>query len=144
MITAINHFSFTVSDLDISIEFYTEVLGLKLINKGVRPSDFTEKVTGIKGANIVVAYLYSRPCYIELIQYLTPQPVVRADTKTSNVGSSHICFFVDDFDNFIVHLLEEGVVIAGEIATIPAGPNAGRKVAYLEDPDNNTLEFISK
>jgi catechol 2,3-dioxygenase-like lactoylglutathione lyase family enzyme len=143
MITRVNHFSFTVANLEESVKFYTEVLGLTLVDKSPRPADFAEAVTGIPGTDIVVAYLEAKPCWLELIQYLAPHSVY-ADTKTCNIGSSHVCFFVDDFDPFVGKLMQDGAWPAGQVVQIPGGPNAGRKTVYMEDPDGNTLEFISE
>jgi hypothetical protein len=33
--------------------------------------------------------------------------------------------------------------LVGEPTPIPDGPNAGKLAVYREDPDNNTIEFVS-
>ena len=44
----------------------------------------------------------------------------------------------------IKRLKKQNVEFASEDnCIVPAGPNKGRGVAYLHDPDNNTIEFIS-
>ncbi len=48
MITTVNHTSFTVSDLDRSIAFYRDLLGMELMSLAGRDPAFVEKVTGIR------------------------------------------------------------------------------------------------
>ena len=143
MIESMNHVSFTVSDLSISISFYRDILGLKLISLAERDSTFSEKVTGIKGAKLNIAYFKAFNCAVELIQYLQPKGK-RIDTATNNVGSAHVCFIVNDFAMMVARLKEYGVEFVSEDnCIVPAGPNKGRGVAYFHDPDRNTIEVIS-
>jgi catechol 2,3-dioxygenase-like lactoylglutathione lyase family enzyme len=138
-----NHMSFTVSNLEKSIEFYQKILGLELVNKSERDIEFSEKVTGIQGAKLVIAYLKTSNCAVELIQYLSPQGI-RLDTKTCNIGSAHVCFIVAEFQKMVGKLKENNVRFSGKPTIIPAGPNKGKAVLYFEDNDSNTIEIISK
>ncbi|SVC71743.1 uncharacterized protein METZ01_LOCUS324597, partial [marine metagenome] len=52
-----NHTSFTVSSLDASVSFYTEVLGFSLLNRSFRDPSFTGPIVGIPGAELEVAYV---------------------------------------------------------------------------------------
>jgi len=142
MITSVNHLSFTVSHLDVSIRFYVEVLGLTLINVCERDQVFSEKVTGVKGAHLKIAYLAVGGVALELIEYISPKGE-KIDTCPSNVGSSHICFNVDHFSVLIDSLRKNKVIFRGELCVVPAGPNKGKRVLYFMDPDSNTIEIIS-
>lgn len=141
MIVNINHMSFTVSDLDTSIKFYHKLLGLKIRNISARPKKFSQKATGIKNAQLKIAYLNGKNCFIELVQYASPKGM-KIDTSTFNVGSAHICFNVKDFHKIVRRLINNGVKFVGKPVRIPAGPNKGKHMVYLKDPDSNTLEFI--
>jgi catechol 2,3-dioxygenase-like lactoylglutathione lyase family enzyme len=131
-----------VSDLDRSIDFYRGLLGLELVDKGERDADFSARVTGIKGAHLKIAYLKASNCSLELVQYLRPEGI-KIDTRTCNVGSSHVCFVVDDYHAVVAVLREKNVKFSGEVAVVPAGPNRGRAVLYFKDPDLNNIEVIS-
>ena len=100
MIAGVNHMSFTVSDLDASVKFYRDVLGLKVLDVSARDSKFSQKVTGIEKAKLRIAYLSGNNCSLELVQYLSPKGK-KLDTATCNVGSAHICFNVKNFRKFI-------------------------------------------
>ena len=58
------------------------------------------------------------------------------------MGSAHVCFDVADMKGSMDRFTRAGGRLVGGPAPIPAGPNKDRLVAYLEDPDNNTVEFI--
>jgi catechol 2,3-dioxygenase-like lactoylglutathione lyase family enzyme len=142
MIKLMNHMSFTVSNLNKSVPFYNEILGLKLMNIADRDPSFSEKVTGIKGAYLKIAYLKAPNCFLELVQYLHPEGK-SIDTSTCNVGSAHVCFYINNFKSYMVRLRKNKVKIVNDPQIIPGGPNKGRLVVYTEDPDSNTIEFIS-
>jgi len=142
MIVEMNHMSFTVSELDRSVKWYQETLGLELTSLAGRDAAFSSRVTGIPGAELRIAYLKAPNCAVELIQYLSP-PGEKIDTRTCNVGSAHVCFIVDDFAAMVDRLRAENVVFAGLPSIVPDGPNIGRGVLYFEDPDSNTVEILS-
>ena len=56
MIVSINHFSYTVYNLEKAIIFYRDILGLSLMNVSSRDSAFSRDITGISDAEIRVAY----------------------------------------------------------------------------------------
>lgn len=143
MITAMNHTSFTVSNLQNSIDFYQNVLGLELVSLAERDEEFSSAVTGIEGAKLNIAYVKASNCSIELIEYIGAQGV-RLDTATNNIGSAHICFNVRDFDQWITRMKQNHVRFRGEICYVPAGPNKGKRVCYAMDNDGNNLEFIEE
>jgi catechol 2,3-dioxygenase-like lactoylglutathione lyase family enzyme len=142
MILNMNHASFTVSDLDKSIVFYRDVLGLKHLDTSARDTEFSQDVTGIKGANLKIAYFEANNCRVELIEYLSPTGE-KIDTATCNIGSAHICFNVDNFPIFVKKLKENNVKLSGKVCSIPGGPNKGKSVLYFEDIDSNSIEIIS-
>jgi len=142
MIVSLHHASFTVESLERSVAFYKETLGLKLEGVWERDPEYSEGVTGIRGAWLKVAYFSLPNASFELVEYLGAKGV-KIDTSTNNVGSAHVCLVIEQFDAFIGKLSERGVVFAGAVCTIPAGSNKGKKIVYIEDPDGNTLELVS-
>jgi lactoylglutathione lyase len=141
MITTVNHTSFTVSDLDRSISFYRDLLGMELISLAGRDPAFVEKVTGILGANLKVAYLQAPGHRLELIQYLRP-PGKKLDLQTNNVGCAHLAFNVDDLPRMYAEMKAKGVYFKSAPQEVPAGPNKGTLTVYFTDPDGITLEFL--
>ncbi len=141
MIINVNHTSFTVSDLDRSISFYRNLLGLELISLTGRDPAFSEKVTGIPGASLKIAYLQAPGHRLELIQYLSPSGE-KLDCRTNNIGSAHLAFNVDNLPALYADLKAKGVQFKSEPLEVPAGPNKGTMAVYFTDPDGITLEFL--
>ena len=141
MIINVNHTSFTVGDLDRSISFYRNLLGLELISLTGRGPDFSAKVTGIPGANLKIAYLQAPGHRLELIQYLSPSGE-KLDCRTNNIGSAHLAFNVDNLPALYADLKAKGVQFKSEPLEVPAGPNKGTMAVYFTDPDGITLEFL--
>ena len=141
MIKNINHVSFTVHDLDRSVAFYQNVLGLKCVSLAERDEAFSSAVSGVKGAEMKIAYMEGPNCSIELIQYVKGEGT-RIDSRTNNPGSTHLCFHVSDYDDWMKRMKDHGVAMRGELCVVPAGPNMGRRVCYMMDNEGNNLEFI--
>jgi catechol 2,3-dioxygenase-like lactoylglutathione lyase family enzyme len=141
-VVSINHVSFTVSNLEKSVDFYTLVLGLKLLDISKRSPQYSAQVTGIPGAHLKIAYLSLGEAKLELIQYLAGGGG-KINTSTHYVGSTHLCLNVSDINNFYKHFIDHGGKTVAFPKKIPAGVNKGRKGFYGEDPDSNKLEFIS-
>ena len=143
-ILATNHTSFTVSDLDRSVDFYVSVLGFELLNRSARDRSFTEKVVGVPGAQIEVAYVQAPGHRLELIQYIEPKDRGEVVSRPCDTGFAHVAFDVDDIDAVVAAVRAAGVEPLSEPVVINAGPNSGGKAVYTRDPDGVTIEFIQK
>jgi catechol 2,3-dioxygenase-like lactoylglutathione lyase family enzyme len=138
MITGHNHTSFTVSNLERSIAFYTQTLGFRLESRLEVQGPGIEQITGFAGAHLLIAFLSIGDFRLELIQYKAP-PGVKLDTSTNNVGSAHIGLWVDDVEKTYEELKAKGVCFKGA----PARSRPGRLlVVYFTDPDGITLEIM--
>jgi len=138
MITGHNHTSFTVSDLDRSVDFYTNILGFKLERRFETKGPAISQIIGLPDAHLLVAFVSLGDFRLELIQYVSPEGV-KLDTSTNNVGSAHIAFWADDIEKTYEELKAEGVRFKGvPIRSRPDRP----KVVYFWDPDDNTLEIV--
>ena len=114
---------------------------MTLINVSERDPEFSAALTGIPGAHMRIAYLRVLDYQVELIQYLSPK-CEKIDTRTCNVGSAHIAFNVTGLQSIYERLSAEGVHFVSPPCVVPEGPNKGGLAVYLEDPDNNTIEFV--
>ena len=142
-LTSINHTSFTVSNAKAIAEWYREILDFTILSDETRPRDYSEKVTGIAGADLRIVYIRGGEYNIELVEYVGA-PGVRIDTATNNVGSAHIAYNVNDLNGMYEDLAPRGVKFVSPPVPVTQGPNKGGFVVYLEDPDGNTLELIER
>ncbi|MBK48329.1 MAG: bleomycin resistance protein [Acidobacteria bacterium] len=141
-VLATNHTSFTVSDLDRSIAFFSEVLGFEMVNRAQRDPKLISSITGVPGADIEVAYIQGPGHRLELIQYHGPSERSQVDSRPCDSGFAHVAYDVDDVDAAVAASAPHQVLPIGEVTMIDKGPNAGRKVVYLRDPDGVTIEYI--
>jgi catechol 2,3-dioxygenase-like lactoylglutathione lyase family enzyme len=144
-ILSTNHTSFTVSDLERSLAFFRDGLGFTVTSKAPRDPATIERIVGVKGADIEVAYVRGPGHSLELIQYKGPRERGKVESRPCDTGFAHIAFDVRNIDAAIAEAARHGVTpIAPPVLLTQGGPNAGSKVVYLRDPDGITIEFIEK
>lgn len=148
MIADVLHFSFTVSDLDRSVRWYTEILGMQLVHRQRQENAYTPVLVGIPGAVLEVAQLkvpgIDAPFsthMMELIQYVTPDGGTR-DLPTNQVGVAHLALLVNDIFPRYERMRAAGVAFRNPPVQITEGANAGGYACYLHDPDGITLELL--
>ena len=142
------HFSFTVADLERSIEFYRDILGLELVHRQEQANAYTRKFVGYPDAHLKVAQfriagarLARSGHLLELVEYVAPKGQ-KVDTRTLNPGTAHLAFQVDDIRAEYQRMLAQGVRFRSEPVAIEAGINKGGFTVYFLDPDDITLEII--
>jgi catechol 2,3-dioxygenase-like lactoylglutathione lyase family enzyme len=104
------------------------------------------EITGVAGAEIKLAVVKAPGAHkIELLEYLAPAERKRhADLRPCNVGSVHVALIVDDLDVVLSAINLSGWKAAGPPQTLQSGPNAGKRVVYVRDPDGATIEFMQQ
>ncbi len=137
-----NHTSFTVSDLDRSLEFFRDCLGFQVLSRAERDPELAARVTGIAGASIVVAYVRGPGHNLELIQYLAPESRGTITARACDTGFAHVAYDVDDLEAALAAAAPYDVLPVAEPITVDAGPNKGSKIAFVRDRDGITFEFI--
>ena len=138
-ITGTNHTSFTVSDLERALGLFRDGLGFEVTSKAPRDPKLTERITGIPGAELLIAFVRAPGHSIELIE---PAQRGRVDARPCDAGFAHIAFDVDEVDAVLEAVRPHGVVPISPPVAIDQGPNKGRRVVYTRDPDGITIEFI--
>ncbi len=122
------HTMIRVGDLDRSIAFYTEVLGMKVLRRKDYP--------GGRFTNVFVGYDdESRSAVLELTH--------NWDTTSYDLGTGygHVAIQVDD-----AYKACEAVKKRGGKVTREAGPmkHGTTVIAFVEDPDGYKIEFVER
>jgi lactoylglutathione lyase len=141
-VTRFNHFNVSVSDMDASIHFYSEVLGLSLRGRGTVSYPHLDKIIGLDNTEIEWAELdIPGGGLIELFRYIAPQGVV-VDPSVNNSGTTHFALEVRDINQLHQDLVRAGVPVASPgPVEIPFGDWAGWRCLYAKDPDGITIEL---
>lgn len=139
-----HHFSITVADIDRSLAWYSDVLGLELLSRQRNEAAYAGHLIGMPGAILEVAFLSlpgDHKVALELIEYVRPkgEPV---PLRTSTPGVAHIAFRVRDIDAVVVRLAASGVSPVSSPVEIDRGVNRGNRACYLRDLDGFTLELM--
>ena len=141
-VLAVNHTSFTVSNLDRSIAFFRECFGFQVVSKAPRDPKLVSHITGVEGADVVTAYLRGPGHLLELIEYHGPAARGKVEARPCDTGFAHIAFDVDNVDEAMKVAEAHGVKAVASPCEIDAGPNKGRRIVYLRDWDGITVELI--
>ena len=143
MITSFNHTGVVVKDIDAMIAFYTDLLGLTVTARyemHAGPEGDHAAIPGSKRVEVFLG-LDEESHQLELIQYLEPVPE-EGHVALHRLGSTHICFFVDNLAEIHKELSAKGIrfVTNPIFDKTPEGDDWG--VVYFQDPEDNWLEFI--
>jgi catechol 2,3-dioxygenase-like lactoylglutathione lyase family enzyme len=150
MLLSVWHTSWTVSDLDRSIDFYSRLLGFELVGRWTRKGSFIDTVVGFADAELDIAVLriprapqQQSGHHLELIEYVAPKGE-RLDLATCNVGAAHMALETDTIHATCEHLAANGVTLVSLPVRIESGANEGGYACYLRDPDGFTIELVQR
>ncbi len=136
------HTGFVVRDIEESVAFYTEVMGLKLLFRTERTGEFIEKVVGFKGAHLKGAFLSMGNGHnLELLQYFVP-PSAEGHVNRNDLGATHLAFFVENIEEYYATMSQKGLNFIGPPGSLVQDGKVVRKGVYAQDPDGNWLEFV--
>jgi glyoxylase I family protein len=142
-VLAADHTGITVSNLERSLAFWRDVLGFELSHTAHQTGELAEEITGVAGVEIKLAVVKTPGGHkIELLQYLAPSDRNHAHLRPCDVGHVHVTLLVDDLDAVLEKISASGWKAAGKPQTLKSGPNAGKRVIYVRDPDGTTIEFM--
>ena len=142
-ILAADHSGITVTNLERSLAFWRDVFGFELSHRAHQKGELAEKITGVPGAEILLGVLKAPGGHkIELLEYLAPADRRHVNLRPCDVGSVHVALTVDDLDAVLGAIAPFGWKAAGPAQTLTIGPNAGKRVIYVRDPDGTTIEFM--
>ena len=117
------HTCLNVSNMDKSIEFYSEHLGLTFVSR-----------REVKENNAEIAFLKDESgAAIELTHWRNKKTLAEGD------NFDHIAFSVKQIESVVEKLRAKGVTIAMEPFSLQGSTS---RIAFIKDPDGNWLELI--
>ena len=124
------HASIRTSNMKKSIDFYTRLLGLKLLSR-----------REIKQNNAEIAFLQDpqgKGCTLELTFYRNQKKFTQPEYEERLFD--HLGFEITDMNKIIAALRKENVTITDE----PFKLATGTTIAFIEDPDGTLIELIEQ
>ena len=124
MVKKLLHTRYRVSDLEKTVSFYKEVLGLQEVHRSKSP----------RGSELVFFKAPGSEEEIEICKFDGSGPV--------NVGSdiTHLAFEVDDLDAFARHAASKGYPLSDG----PTPTGGGSVIAFVDAPEGYEMELIQK
>jgi glyoxylase I family protein len=142
-ITILDHLAVTVSDMDRSLAFYRDLLGLREVERHLLEGETISRMAGKAGVVMQVVRLAAPDTpgvLLDLQQYLAPPGRV-SDARLGDVAQAHFCFGVADLAAVYRDLKARGVEFVSE----PVGFDLEWgivHVVFLEDPDGFVIELM--
>lgn len=147
MFKNITHIGLTVSDINKSISFYKDILGLTYIGQLEMSGQETEKLFNKKDCKAIVAYLNAAEDHngpsVELIQFVGCD-IKREKSDLFKTSISEICFVVDDINKEYERMKALGVEFISEPQDFDFTKDgfSKSKALYFKDPDGIILELM--
>jgi lactoylglutathione lyase len=118
------HTRMRVSDLDQTINFYTNVLGLEVLERKVSP----------RGSQLAFLRVPNSEELIELTSFPQSGPVrVQEDLV-------HLAFQVESLDDTIASLNSQGI----KVTDGPTQTSSGNRFIFIDAPDGYEVELIER
>ena len=142
-IVGAHHTSFTVDQVDRSIAFFCDQLGLELLYRRQVSEEYFAQIVGIPGCVVVAALLRipGTAHHVELFEYQRPRGVP-VQPRPCDPGSSHLSLLVDDLPAMYERLRAAGAQFVSAPVLVAAGPNRGGYGVYLRDPNGILIELF--
>jgi glyoxylase I family protein len=127
MINKVHHIAIICSDYEVSKKFYTEILGLKIINETYREERESYKLDLALNGDYI----------IELFSF--PNPPKRP-TRPEALGLRHLAFEVNNLEDVIAHLTNLKI----EVEPVRIDEITNKRFTFIADPDGLPIEFCEK
>ncbi len=116
-VTRIDHIAVVVEDVDASLGFWRDALGMELAHIEEAPAEAAK-----------VAFLPVTGSEVELVMPTTHDSGLAKSLEKRGPGMHHICLEVDDIQGMIAQLKEKGVRLINET---PRSGSGGKKYAFI-------------
>jgi catechol 2,3-dioxygenase-like lactoylglutathione lyase family enzyme len=145
LVRAVHHTGYTVDDLERSLAFYRDLLGMEVVAAQEKRRGYLAAIVGYPDAHVRMAHLRvpGGEHVLELFEYREPAGRSARPLPPSDTGTPHLCFTVTDLDALYDRLREHQVdTFFSPPVDIDTGVNRGGRSLYLRDPDGIPVELF--
>lgn len=137
---AVRHTGIVVSNLEKSLHFYRDILGLKVQRDMLEEGEFIDNISGLKNVKVrTIKMSADDNNLIELLYYESHKRKPRKNNELPNIGVSHPAFTVENIDYEYKRLKEKGVKFN---CPPQISPDGKAKVTFCYDPDGVSIELV--
>jgi catechol 2,3-dioxygenase-like lactoylglutathione lyase family enzyme len=142
-VVGVHHTSRSVADMDRSLAFYRDLLGLEVLLDTEMSGEMLEREVALEGARLRLVELGTGgETMLELLQYQEPQPRQEVDElRPCDAGAHHVALAVEDIQADYDRLSGAGVEFTCPPQEVDAGYFAGHRTVYCYDPDHMIVEL---
>ena len=146
-VMAVDAIGITVSDMDRTVDFYSNVLSFKKVLDIVVEGEGYEELLGLPDLRIRFVRMQIGDEFISLIQYIEPSDgkPIPVDSRSNDLWFQHFAIVVSDMDKAYQHVNKHKVSqISTSPQTLPKSnkPAAGIRAFKFKDPDSHPLELL--
>lgn len=140
MVKSIRHFGICVKDIDRALNFYMDVLGFVLVNRGVLNKEKTKNLIGIDSElSYYKLKLEKNPILLELY-YIRDEKVKQLCTEASfNINLNHMAITVFKIEEWWEKYKDSGRIISKGLLE-----DNGHKLFFMKDTEDNLIEIVEK
>ena len=141
MISAIDHISYSVRDLDRSVAFYGQMFGFKVRRGFDTNAPLFAALTARPDAHLKMAIVYLGNTELGLYEQVHPRSQRTAAAEAIEVGASAIILKSDNVRGDYARLRSLGVVFRSPPT---GGPDVGFLACQGYDPDGIVFELVER
>lgn len=144
MVRSVRHTGLVVADLERSLTFYRDMLGLSIYQRMTESGPFIERIVGLPGVVLEwVKLLAPDGSLVELLKYQNQAArlVGEGYSKSDTLGFSHIAFTVAEIETLYKRLCKKGFHCN---CAPQVSPDGLVKVVYCHDPDGIVVELVEE
>lgn len=139
---AIRHFGIVVSDIEKSLHFYRDILGLQIKRDMLEEGDFIDAILGLKNVQVrTVKMSADNGSLVELLWYKSHPQKTGKPKEICGTGASHVAFTVENVEKEYERLKKNGVKFN---CPPQISPDGKVKVTFCYDPDNTPIELVEE
>jgi catechol 2,3-dioxygenase-like lactoylglutathione lyase family enzyme len=142
---ALHHTGYTVDDLDRSLGFYRDLLGMEVVMTQEKSGGYLARIVGYPDTHVRMAHLRAPGSdhVLELFEYLAPEGASARPREPRDSGTAHLCLVVEDLQGVYERLVQAGVdSFVSPPVEVDTGANRGGAAVYLRDPDGIPVELF--
>ena len=140
-VISVNHTSYTVTDMDGTIRFFIECLGMELELRAPLPPHAMEQLVSLKEAEVEQAFVKGHGYRIELLSFKSPADRQLITARSCDTGAVHLGVYVDNTRAAVAAAATYGFYPLGELVAASI-PGHSKAIAWVNNADGVTVEFL--